>query len=626
MKRKMLTSLATLIAASMIVAPGAPADPGSALDPGGAVTDDPAGEHHHGLGFDGSGFSTVEPFLGGQPAGKPGSRRSRDLRLEGALKLDPFNAGVHGDVAAFKKLAFVGKWREACPGTGVDIVDISRPSSPVKIADTADYADTSMEDMQAMRIGSRDVLAIGLQDCGNNLTPGVGKSALELVDITNPRAPRTLSLFDVDALGVDATGVHELDLTTTANGRVLALLAVPDLEARTSDDAGLNGSGDLLIVDITNPVAPVAVGEWGVLDHPALGVPFYLDVRQGADARTYLHSVRANADGTRAYLSYWDAGVLTLDISDPASPVLLGRTAFAPGEEGNAHSVDEGRGGSILAQADEDYTPFHSEFRSSAFAGTRPAIEAAFTPLIAERPSRELAGEVVHVGRGCPANSIAAGSPQDPYLADPAGRIALVERGGCRFDHKVARAQLAGATGVIVFNNADGGEALVLMGGTIPVSMPDGSSVSITIAAIFVQRSTGLLLRDATPPVTASVKEVFDGWGYLRLYDISDPANPVALSTFATANTNNEAVATEGTWSVHNPEIVGSRLYASWYSDGVRVIDISNPRAPRETAFWTGAGAPSDAPAVNIWSVVPHKGLLLASDRNFGLYVLKKSP
>lgn len=33
--------------------------------------------------------------------------------------------------------------------------------------------------------------------------------------------------------------------------------------------------------------------------------------------------------------------------------------------------------------------------------------------------------------------------------------------------------------------------------------------------------------------------------------------------------------------------------------------------------------APADAPEVNIWSVVHHGGLLLASDRNFGLYILK---
>jgi hypothetical protein len=34
-------------------------------------------------------------------------------------------------------------------------------------------------------------------------------------------------------------------------------------------------------------------------------------------------------------------------------------------------------------------------------------------------------------------------------------------------------------------------------------------------------------------------------------------------------------------WSVHNPEVRGNTLFASWYSDGVRIIDISKPSAPR---------------------------------------------
>ena len=33
-------------------------------------------------------------------------------------------------------------------------------------------------------------------------------------------------------------------------------------------------------------------------------------------------------------------------------------------------------------------------------------------------------------------------------------------------------------------------------------------------------------------------------------------------------------------------------------------------------------GRPQGAPPVNIWSVVPHRGVLLASDRDHGLYVL----
>lgn len=214
-----------------------------------------------------------------------------------------------------------------------------------------------------------------------------------------------------------------------------------DLEALTSDDAGKGGTGDLLIVDISNPASPTLAGEYGVLDDSGLGLDFYLSARQGADARTLLHSPRANADGTRAYLSYWDAGVIILDIANPASPVRLGRTTFRAGDEGNAHSTADAREGSLLVQADEDFSPFHLEFTSTAFSGTRPAVEAAFTPPIVNLPGRAMTGEVVNVGRGCPTGSIDGTNPEDPYLADPAGKIALIERGACRFDHKIARAQ-----------------------------------------------------------------------------------------------------------------------------------------------------------------------------------------
>jgi hypothetical protein len=68
----------------------------------------------------------------------------------------------------------------------------------VKLSDTNDYPDTSVENMQAMEIGGRDVLAIGPQDCENDPTPGAGRSSLELYDITDPSNPRFLSLFNTD--------------------------------------------------------------------------------------------------------------------------------------------------------------------------------------------------------------------------------------------------------------------------------------------------------------------------------------------------------------------------------------------------------------------------------------------
>jgi hypothetical protein len=603
----------------------------TAKPPGGGVTDAPGAED----ALTGGGISHVDRNRTG------GERSGRDrVKLVGSLRLQPFNLEAHGDVAGYKDLAFIGKWREECPGTGVDIIDISRPHRPVKIADTLDYADTSMEDMQAIRIGRRDILAIGLQDCGNSATAGT--VGLELYDITNPRNPRFLTLFngaDIPGLMADHGHVHEFDLVKRRDGTVLAALASPDSEAITSNDQGLNGIGDLLLVDITNPSAPALVGEYGVLDDPMFGVPFYLGVRQGGDARTLDHSARFNDRGTRVYLSYWDAGVIILDVRDPEDPFVIGRTSFAQGEEGNAHSIDTADDEELLIQADEDFSPFELQFTSNAFQGQRLAVEGDGSPPIVERPGRAMTGDVVHVGRGCPAdprptppNGTGSGiTVADPYLNDPAGKIALIERGGCRFDNKVARAQQAGATGVIVYNQAggaNGDEALILMGIDNPVldGPPGIAGTAITIPTVFVQRSTGLLLRDGAQPVTARAAAVFNGWGFLRFFDIDDPANPVQVGTFATPNTNNEAVALDGIWSVHNPEMKHDEsdiLYASWYSDGVRVLDIDRPSRPREVASWTGQGAPSGAPPVNIWSVVPHRGNLLASDRDFGLYVLE---
>jgi hypothetical protein len=558
-----------------------------------------------------------------------------DISLVGALKGDPseINKEAFANVAAYKNLAFVGKWRKYCPGTGVDIIDISQPSAPKKLSNTNHYPDTSMEDMRAMEIGGRDVLAIGLQDCGNNPTPGVGKSGLELYDITDPSSPQFLSFFNTNTLGPDSGGVHELYLTNTPSGDILALGTVPNLEADTSDKHRKNGTGDLLIWKINDPANPTLLGEWGVLDEPSLGLGTYLSARQGGDPRTYGHSPRANADGTRVYLSYWDAGVIILDISDPSKPVYLGRTSYSSGEEGNAHSTDQAQGSNILVQADEDINPFHFELSSNASSGNLRADEITFEPPIVDLIGRKMEGEVVYVGQGCPTGSIITSIHQeDPYLVDPNGKIALVERGGCRFDDKIARAQRAGARGVIIYDSTPGGSEdllnMVDMAASNPVTLPDGNIVDINILAVFVQRSTGLVLRDGRPPVTASVSPVFDGWGYLRFFDIEDPANPKQLSTFATENTNNEALARQGKkwWSVHHPKVSGNTVYASWFSDGIRVIDISDPSSAKEIGSWTGEDAPEDAPAVDIWGVVLHGDLLLASDRNYGLYVLRHKP
>ena len=592
----------------------------------GVVTDDPEGQDPL-TGIDGRGHWRVERFLGQPAPERRADRRARNVSLVGHLELEPSGVAVHADVAGYKELAFVGKWAAPCIGSGVDIIDISDPTDPVKVSSTLERTGTSMEDMQAIEIDGRDVLAIGLQACFG--VPGENLRGLELYDITDPAEPTFLSFFEVGAGVPGHPGVHEFDLTKSPDGRTLALLAVPFLEAfSASPPAFDDGQGDVLILDISDPTNPALLADWGVLQEPSLGLGFYLSTAQGENAQVFAHSVRANTNGTRAYVSYWDAGFIILDIRDPASPIFIGHTEYPPAAEGNAHSVVEARGGNILVGADEDFSPFALTFEVTAppaIAGNYPAAEALFTPPIAEVPMH---GELVHVGRGCPPGTPGIDADGDPYLADPSGAIALIERGACRFDNKVAWAQVNGAVGVVVYDDRPG---LIVMGGENPVAGGADIVVGtvITIPALSIEQSTGSAIvaqlgSDETVTIDAGAE--FVGWGFLRLFDVGDPANPVEIGTFATENALDPDVAADGIWSVHNPEVRGNTLYVSWYQDGVRVIDISQPSQPREIGYWIGAGAPEDAPPVDIWSVVPHGNLLLASDRNHGLYILRTTP
>jgi hypothetical protein len=127
---------------------------------------------------------------------------------------------------------------------------------------------------------------------------------------------------------------------------------------------------------------------------------------------------------------------------------------------------------------------------SSAFAGAHPAREGHNLLALAQLPDGRLAGVVLHVGRGCEG---------DPYLADPAGAIALIERGDCLFREKALRAQAAGALGIIVYNQ----QGVDFLGGWSVGDPP------ITLPGVLVHRETGLLLRDGEAPVTALVRPAF---------------------------------------------------------------------------------------------------------------------
>jgi subtilisin family serine protease len=93
---------------------------------------------------------------------------------------------------------------------------------------------------------------------------------------------------------------------------------------------------------------------------------------------------------------------------------------------------------------------------------------------------------VVYVGRGCPAGSAGSGSPADPYLANPSGDIALIDRGSCSVSLKIDAAARAGAVGVLI--------GLVAPGDAVSFSSGGGSDF---VPTLVITQQTSNLLKNA---------------------------------------------------------------------------------------------------------------------------------
>jgi hypothetical protein len=96
-------------------------------------------------------------------------------------------------------------------------------------------------------------------------------------------------------------------------------------------------------------------------------------------------------------------------------------------------------------------------------------------------------GNIVYVGRGCPG---------DTYLANPAGQIALIDRGTCAVSLKVDAAATAGATGVLI--------GLVAPGNAITFTYGGGSTF---VPSLVITQATSNTIKSAltSSPVNGTI-------------------------------------------------------------------------------------------------------------------------
>ncbi len=125
------------------------------------------------------------------------------------------------------------------------------------------------------------------------------------------------------------------------------------------------------------------------------------------------------------------------------------------------------------------------------------------------------------------------------------------------------------------------------------------------------------------------------GYGFMRVWDWSK-AKPVQIGSFKTPRSLGTDDQAAGDYVIHNNFLVGNTVYQSWYSDGVQVVDVSNPRSPQRVAYFVPPATenpvkPSQRGTLTnttqVWGVVVDEatGLIYASDMNSGLWILRRT-
>ena len=436
--------------------------------------------------------------------------------------------------------------------------------------------------------------------------------------------------------------------------------------------AVLQDNQDLLdvdIFDITDPRNPVMLTEVGFEDWPQAQSPL-------ANGDTVFHHdmqfKRIRGHDFLA-ISYWDAGQVLLNVDDPANPVFVGDSDYRTPDplmpefeipEGNSHQSYWSSNNKFLLSTDEDFAPFRTLFQMTTGpnAGEYGAGEFGFTPSVDSQPGGMVGGPTVFGGRGCFAAGPNAGPdavddpmppPASAIPAEPGEQKTVVfSRGGCFFSTKIAAGQDLGYDVVIIGQSHAGSRDGLLPDGFLCGGQ--GHDYDEQIPALCFGHRVMHLMFNITPAYTGpdgvdiplgalgeryTASTVFDGWGYVQLHDATQPNLPIIDSYAVPEALDPEFADGFGILSVHevktDPRPGINLAYLSYYNAGFRVVEFGKDG-------FTEVGHFIDEGGNHFWGVFPignetcghgyrrcHPGvgvglqpLVLASDRDFGLYIL----
>ena len=106
------------------------------------------------------------------------------------------------------------------------------------------------------------------------------------------------------------------------------------------------------------------------------------------------------------------------------------------------------------------------------------------------------------------------------------------------------------------------------------------------------------------------------GGGVLKIYDITNKSNPIARGQYTPISSS----------IPHNAFIIGNIVHISWYTEGYRAVDISDPNNPVEVASYDTTPGGGSSGFSGAWGCYPFSpsGNIFISDIGTGLYVLRR--
>jgi hypothetical protein len=110
------------------------------------------------------------------------------------------------------------------------------------------------------------------------------------------------------------------------------------------------------------------------------------------------------------------------------------------------------------------------------------------------------------------------------------------------------------------------------------------------------------------------------------VYDITDEANPIPISTFQVDKVDEDGAPQQAMTGCHQPSerFTGSVLPFAWFAQGLRLVDISDPYRPKEVGHFLPDAPPGCERVSSNDVTIDSRGLIYLVDRQRGIHIVER--